>query len=448
MKSRVTIAIVVLLLLGGGVVAWKNRSDTPARRVSPKTLVPPDPDLTHTPPTVARAVRDARDEVLHSPDSARAWGELGMIFFAHQFEAEANLALEHAAQLDDRDFRWPYLWGLSVGVSDPARAEQCYRAALAVKPDQSVIHTRLGELLLGQGRLDAAETEFNVAIAASPRDVRALLGLARVALSRGDATGGLEHAQQALQLAPDVREVHETLAQLSQRAGQRDAAARHLQLAESARATDLLWRDPVAEEVLALRRDARSSLEQAEQLVAQNRPRDAARLLADAIGADDRDPELYVALGKILINAGVLDDAAQVLDQGLRRHPKSAELEFQRGVVDFLGQKFAPARGHFEAAVAVKSDYALAYYNLGHACLKLNDTPAALDAFQQAVRIRPEYVDARINVGRLLLDQRKPAAALPHLRMAVQLAPRNKTAVELLARAEQEASQTDAKPTP
>jgi predicted Zn-dependent protease len=62
---------------------------------------------------------------------------------------------------------------------------------------------RQAERLLLHNQLDAAERLFREALAADPGSSIAVVGLARVALERGDDRGALELARRASKLDPE-----------------------------------------------------------------------------------------------------------------------------------------------------------------------------------------------------------------------------------------------------
>ncbi|MBI5758391.1 MAG: hypothetical protein HZA46_07730, partial [Planctomycetales bacterium] len=95
--------LLLLVLLGG--VLWRGKSRESLDE-------PPDIDSSATSPSVARAIKDARQRVLVQPRSAEAWGRLGMLLLAHEFDEQANTCLIRAAELNPQEFRWPYLLGL------------------------------------------------------------------------------------------------------------------------------------------------------------------------------------------------------------------------------------------------------------------------------------------------------------------------------------------------
>jgi len=67
----------------------------------------------------------------------------------------------------------------------PQLAEQRYREALAANPKSAEAHLGLGELLLDQDRLDAADDAFRAALELIPGSTDAMLGLDATAIRRG-----------------------------------------------------------------------------------------------------------------------------------------------------------------------------------------------------------------------------------------------------------------------
>ncbi len=192
------------------------------------------------------------------------------------------------------------------------------------------------------------------------------------------------------------------------------------------------WNDPWAAEVISLRRDARWSLRQADELAESSRLTEAIHELRGAILADDRDPELYSTLAQYLVRAQRVAETKTLLEAGRKRHPRSAEIYFQSGVSAFLTNDFSRAEEFFRESLEMRADYPLAHYNLGHVHLRQNRIDDALRDFQEAVRVRPEYADAHANIGKILMTREQFTEARAHLERAVALAPENAWARQLL----------------
>jgi tetratricopeptide (TPR) repeat protein len=391
-------------------------------RAQPSPL-PPEIDLTHAPPRVAQAVREARQRVIESPASGAAWGHLGMVLLAHEYDQPTTFCLAQAERLQPEEFRWPYFLGVNLSVSDPAAAARHFQRAVELRPDEPIVHARLGEILLHLEQFDEAGLYLRRAIELDPHDPRPHIALARLALARGDAESAMPSAEFAIRAAPQERAVHETLALVHQRGGRRAEALQSLARAEQLPARPLGWNDPFAGQVHALRKDASESLALATALQAQNRVQEAIEVLRDALASDDRDPRVDVALARVYLAANQPQQAEAVLAEAQVRHPQSAEVWLLRGAVCFLREDFEGAIESFGGALARKPDYADAHYNLGHARLRLGDDAGAAEAFGCAIRFCPAYAHARTNLAKLHLKAGRREEAAKQVRFSLELDP-------------------------
>jgi tetratricopeptide (TPR) repeat protein len=89
---------------------------------------------------------------------------------------------------------------------------------------------------------------------------------------------------------------------------------------------------------------------------------------------------------------------------------------FQKGRMD-------EAILHFQTALRIKPDYALACYNLGNALLQKGRRDEAMIRFQEALQIKPDYAEAHDNLGNLLLQNDRVDEAMVHYQKALQIKP-------------------------
>ena len=75
---------------------------------------PPEVDLAGIDPAIKKAIEEARSKVIAEPDSAQAWGRLGMVLITHDFRLPAAFCLEQAERLDPAEVRWPYFQALGA----------------------------------------------------------------------------------------------------------------------------------------------------------------------------------------------------------------------------------------------------------------------------------------------------------------------------------------------
>jgi tetratricopeptide (TPR) repeat protein len=420
-------AVLVLILLAGGgaaALSWKLWPRTPQPQ-------PPALDPSAVDPVVWRAVEAAREEVERAPQSARAWGRLGMVLLAHQYRPEAAASLARAEQLDPRDARWPYYQAQAVRRSDPESAIAHLRRAIAAGAEGDDPRLLLAELLLQLGRLDEAETLFRAVLSREPDNSRAHMGLAQTAFARDDFTVCVEQLRQAKGDPHTRRAAHMLLAQVEQRRGDRAAAEKALREGQDL-PDDIPWPDPLFDAVQGMVVGHLQVITRAASLLHQNQPMEAIPLLQRASEDYPESGWACVLLGRAWIRAGNLPAAEKAFREALRRTPDSVEGHFYLGVVLSEQKDYAAAIPYFDKATQLKPDYALAWYNLGFCRKQQGDRAAAREAFQMAISCKPQFAEARINLGELLAEEGELKAAEEQLQQGVDLSPDDARARRLL----------------
>jgi tetratricopeptide (TPR) repeat protein len=81
---------------------------------------------------------------------------------------------------------------------DWARADEAYNRALSLNPDLVIAHSALAYVYAQQGRLEEAERENQIVLAAIPDDYATLKNLAIISRQLGRLEASLDYARQAL----------------------------------------------------------------------------------------------------------------------------------------------------------------------------------------------------------------------------------------------------------
>ena len=122
-------------------------------------------------------IESKRKAVIADPQSANAWGELGMAFDAHEQWPPSQECYRRAMELDPSDARWPFLlaeqmnWRVKSG-SNKEEAVRLYRMA-ADLPPPTPAHTwtaalSLADLLTELGRGEEAAPLYRAGIRGRP----------------------------------------------------------------------------------------------------------------------------------------------------------------------------------------------------------------------------------------------------------------------------------------
>ncbi|HEY7372671.1 MAG TPA: tetratricopeptide repeat protein [Polyangia bacterium] len=112
---------------------------------------------------------------------------------------------------------------------DEARAESCYREALALDPGLAAARTNLGGLAYRAGDTSRAKEAFEAALALDPDQPEARFNLANLVLESGDLELAVAEFRRVLQADPEFADAHFNLAVALERLGGRAQARAHLE---------------------------------------------------------------------------------------------------------------------------------------------------------------------------------------------------------------------------
>jgi len=129
------------------------------------------------------------------------------------------------------------------GPEADAKAERCYREALALDPGLAAARTNLGSLAYRRGDASAAREAYEAALALDPDQPEARFNLANLVLENGDLELAVAELRRVLQAAPEFADAHYNLAVALERLGGRAAARVHLEQYLSLEPESAPWAD-------------------------------------------------------------------------------------------------------------------------------------------------------------------------------------------------------------
>jgi tetratricopeptide (TPR) repeat protein len=124
---------------------------------------------------------------------------------------------------------------------DDARAETCYREALALDPGLAAARTNLGSLAYRAGDVSAARDAFEAALALDPDQPEARFNLANLVLESGDLELAVAEFRRVLVADPEFADAHFNLAVALERLGGRAQARAHLERYLALEPTSSSW---------------------------------------------------------------------------------------------------------------------------------------------------------------------------------------------------------------
>jgi tetratricopeptide (TPR) repeat protein len=138
-------------------------------------------------------------------------------------------------------------------------------------------------------------------------------------------------------------------------------------------------------------------------------------------------PQAQHFLGVIHYQRRELDAALPLLERSVEAVANEPEFHNNLGLALAAADREADAIAAYRAALALKTDHAVAWNNLGLALQAVNDVVGAIAAFQRAVQLKPEFAQAHWNLALALLLDRQFAQGWREYDWRLKLAELGKT---------------------
>lgn len=222
---------------------------------------------------------------------------------------------------------------------------------LACTSDNALAHNNLGDVLLLQGDVDGAITQFHQALQINPDYVMARNNLGNALLQQGRVDEAIIQDRKALELKPDLATAHYNLANA------------------------LLQRGRAGE--------------------ATSQFRQALKINPDYV-------EAWNNLGVSLLQRDEVDEAINCYQKALRLKPDYVKAQDNLGYAYFKKGKVDEAIICYRKALRLKPDYAEACSDLGAALLRAGKTEEAVSSFQRALAFKPDFPEAQNGLAWIL----------------------------------------------
>lgn len=414
-------------------------------------------------------------------------GALGVAYHADMFYDEAERSYEIAEELSGFAWTWTYYRALVREARGDSRGlEVGLQRVVAAAPEFSPAWWRLGEVQFKAARYESAEDAWRrvlalpeparpVATAGSPARVvsapisaYAALGLARLAMVKGDADGAREVLERVTVDAPRFGPAFRLLGSAYAGLGRAEDAEKATRIANRSPGYDP-YVDPMLD---ALVQQSRSSTFLLQQAAAADLSINGAwreYLVRRALEVDPENTDALYELASILRAFRRWAEALELLERhqrlapgnfrvladigrclvGLQRYAEAesvlrraldglddADTRYDLALVLNRGGRFAEAIAEYRRALDRHPNHAGALNNLGVALARQGRLEEATRQFGRLVAIDPENADAHTNLGALLLSQGAHDRAAREFRAALQVNPDHALAREGLQKVE------------
>jgi tetratricopeptide (TPR) repeat protein len=248
--------------------------------------------------------------------------------------------LRSALAVYPRDF-WLY-FSLALNATDATEQVGYYQAALAVRPNNFMIHDNLGCVLSNTKKdFDTAVQHHRMALKLNPNSARIHYNLGVALYHKGDLDGAIRHCETAVKINPIFASAaHTNIGLILAHKHDLEGAIRHYRLALQADPKDVIalvnlsdalgasgnFDEAAAAAKKALQIDANNTYaltNLAQALQRQKKLDEAIAACRKAIAIDGRLAEAYMVLGSTLSVKGEVDEAITAFRKALTIDPTS-----------------------------------------------------------------------------------------------------------------------------
>ena len=363
----------------------------------------PQPALSTVDPPVQQQIKDAQAAlalvVSQSPEAsnskkADAFGALGEIYQAYEFNDAAIACYSNAAKLEPQAFRWPYYSAyLHQRTGDNDAAVHEFERALAVSPADKTALLRLANADLSVNEVDQAKKWFTKVLSAQDRSAAALYGLGKSALIEHRYPIALKFFNEALDREPQASSIHYQLAMTYRGLGDTEQMQRELQLRGEVEPT---IKDPYLEEITLLKQGKVALLERGIKAVNENRLKDAVETYRQMATLFPTDPIARTYLAVALAKSGQRDDALEQYSTALQINPENATVHYDVGILLIDTQREDQAIGHFREAARIDPGLVAAHFQLANLLMRQKKHEDAAQEYGLVVSLEPQNGFARL----------------------------------------------------
>ena len=314
--------------------------------------------------------------VAQTPDTLQhARGLLEHGHLADAVRTLESLLQRHPGNADG----WMLLGVVRAQQHEPAKAEECFRKALTIRPDLTSAQTNLGHLLLDEHRQSEALTYLANALKSDGGNSQ----LRQMLVSAAEGTALQQRAQ-----------------------GDRDGALATLLSAnaEAPHSFPLLVDLSLLEDELRLLRDADRDIHEARSIY----PEDLKALYAEA---------------RVKMDLQDMPSAEQDMRAYLKARPDDATAHYGLGRILQITQHSDDGKAEFERSIALAPNQAESYYQIGQMALDNGDYVAAQQECRKALEHDPKHGGALTALGIADFRQKQYGDAVQSLQAAIAAAP-------------------------
>ena len=432
LATAVAAGVVLVVAIGLFVTSrWRVR-DLSAQ-------LPAPPPVSAQQKAVEQHLRERYETAMRAPSLIAAVGPLCLAYHADMLFDAAERCYEVAGALAPGEWRWTYY--RAVIQSERGGGEALVanlREVVERAPQFGPAWLRLGEAEFKAGRYDRAADAWRKArdlpvesdASVSPRHVTetplsayALLGLARVALVRGEFDAARQTLEQLLSTTPQFGSALRLLAESYRKLGREAEAERFVYRAGRVPPYSP-YADPVIDELARESRNSILLLRLASEANLAINAEWSEYLTRRALEFDPNNPEVVLKLARVLRTVERNEEALALFERYQAMVPGDYQALAHIGSCLSAMGRFGEAETYFRQALKGLDD-PVTHFNMGLLLALTNRLDGAVGEYEKALELDPMHSDARTNLAAALARQGKLDRAAHELTVLLEHDPEN-----------------------
>lgn len=357
------------------------------------------PDLSQLEGVVREAILAAQQFVAEAEQGGEqrslgmSFGELGMAYHAHELPLGAEDSYRNAEALVPDDARWPYLLGTLLQESGRFEESiEAFQRSLEDNPQYLPADIRLGMVLMDAQRFEDAEAVYLQALRNAPDNPAVLDALGRLALQRGDHDRAVGYLTQALEVQPDANRLYHPLGMAHRGLGETDKAREYLAKAGS---TQPFFADPVMTDMLGRSQSYARFLSAGMSAAKERKYGISAAYFERALELAPDNANVRISYARALEALGEEDAAMKQLDKIIEDHPDFAAAYFDKGAMLEQAGDELHAHSLYEKALVANPDHFEARILLANGHMRAGRFQDAATQYESVLETQPENVQVK-----------------------------------------------------
>lgn len=465
MKRR-AVWLIVVAVVATAAAAWFGQRRATEYKLAARSI-PPVPALDGKPAELNESITTAHSRAQSWLHAKSGLIELSRLFHANGFFPEALACYEGLRQTEPANARWPHLEAsIMANFGRMDEALPLSQKAIELDPKYIPARLRLADVLLKTNRVAEAANAYSEVLRQEPAEPYALLGLARCDMSRNDWPKANERLQAAITQHPNFVGALSLLVTVSERLGDRAAAAVYSTRMGPGIFTDLPdpWLDELSNvcfdayllsvaaskanfagnrpaalnliyRAIALAPELSTYRRQAGQYLIEDQNYSEARhQLEKAVAVNPTDSDSWLRYIEALRGTGDARAVAQAVSAGLANCPQSSGLRLEHARALKAANRLDEAIAEFRYSNELRPSEATPLVELATTYIAAGRMPEAAESLNRALERQPDHPLAIATLAFVAISMNDEAEAVRRMK---QLVAQSRTPPDLMGKLNQ-----------